>query len=417
MKDRTRPDPKPDSKLYRHYVDGAGKFATESWTVEKKSFHGQKYSVRSDADPDKTMDVPMAWINMPRAAELWTFRPDPKAAYALLLASAEKDLSNAKGRLDVYEGICKKLRSAGEKRDLSDPEAPEHRYGKFLVMGRAQAGKTTIAKLLSEATGLALLKTSTSRPRRAPGEDTYHFYTPEEAAAVPMERKLFHTLAVDGFERWTDRDDFLDAGVAVLDPTAMVPAIRFWQAQGFRVALIYCGDPIETRRSRWMKDMAGDDGKGWDDAIVRFNHREKTEGPMFDALEKRIKDLSDQAMTDAMLYPNLQFENGSIADEDWFEPYLSRHDYGPAEFVPDFLSRLAYLDGTADLGYREFPSAEDIILDPEDWTRGEWDLLCRLFGLVPEYTARIAVARPLVKCSVYPGAAKDCEFRKEARNG
>lgn len=407
---------KPDSKLYRHYVGADGKFATEAWTVEKKSFQGQKYSVRSDADPDKAMDVPMAWVNVPRAAELWTFRSDPKDAYTLLLSSAEKDLANAQGRLDVYDGLCKKLRAAGSRRDLSDPAAPEHKYGKFLVMGRAQAGKSTVAELLSEATGLKLLKTSTSRPRRFPEEDLYHFYTPEEAARIPMDRKLFHTLAVDGFERWTDMGDFLEAGIAVLDPTAMVPAIRFWQAQGFRVAIVYCNDPKEARRSRWMKTVAGDDGKDWDGAIAKFGHRERTEGPMFDALEKRIKDLSDMAMADAMLYPSMESKRGTVAGEDWLELYESRHNYGPAEFVPDFLSRLAYLDGTADLHYREFPSDEDIVLDPEDWTRGEWNLLCRLFGLVPEYTARIAVARPFVKCSVYPGAEKDCEFRKEARN-
>lgn len=407
---------KHDTKLYRHYVDADGKFATESWTVEKKSFNRQVYDARNDADPGSTIEVPLAWIGCPRAAELWSLDADPDAAYMQMLSSAAKDLSNAQGRLEVYDGLYRKLQAAGGKHDLTDPGAPEHKYGKILVMGRAQAGKTTVAKRLAEETGLVLLKTSTSRPKRSPDEDTYHFYTPKEAAAIPMERKLFHTLAVDGFERWTDRDDFLEAGIAVLDPTAMVQAVRLWQAQGFRVTVLYCGDQKEARRSRWMKDMAGDDGSGWDAAVAAFGHRERTEGPMFDELERNIRYVEEADAADAVLYPNAAAEHRTVAGEDRLELYRSRHGYGPEEFLRDFLGRLASADRQA-VPYREFPSREDVILDPEDYTKREWSLLCGIFGLVPECTARIALAKPMIKCSVYPGAAKDCDFRKEGRNG
>lgn len=405
---------RPNNKLYRHYIGGNGKLATECWLVENRAFTGPAYPLVSESDPERTMRLPSSWIGAPRAAELWTTDGDPQSAYAVLLAAAKKDLETAKGRLGVYENLYARLRAAGGKRDLSDPSAPERAYGKFLIMGRAQSGKTTVAKLLSEATGIGILKTSTSRPKRSPDEDTYHFYTPKEASAIPMARKLFHTLAVDGFERWTGMDDFLDAGIAVLDPTAMVPAIRLWQAQGFKVTVVYCDDPVESRRSRWMKSVARPDGSDWDDAIVKFNHREKTEGPMFDALDERLKNMEDASAADAMLYPSATPEAFRLAGEDRLEIYKSRHGYGPEELVKYLMQALPSDDEAGLVPYRELASAEDVIFDPEDYASEEWSMLCRVFGLVPECAARIALSKPLVKCSVYPGAEKDCDFRKEA---
>lgn len=289
------------------------------------------------------------------------------------------------------------------------PLTPEERYGKILVMGRAQTGKTTLAKKLSEMTGLKLLKTSTSRPRRTPDEDTYRFYTPEEAAAIPMEDKLFHTLAVDGFERWTGRDDFLAAGIAVLDPTAMVPAVRLWQSQGYRVCVLYASNSEEIRRTRWMKDLAADDGSDWDQVLAAFGHRESVEAPMFDRLEDMIHDIRDAAEADAMLYPNLPAERRALCGEDLFQEFRSNGVTAQEKFLPGFLQALAAGARPAG-GCREFPSREDLTLDPEDWTEGQWRLLCRLFGLIPEATSHVRIARPLVKAFTGP-SAKDNQYK------
>lgn len=279
-------------------------------------------------------------------------------------------------------------------------QAPEDRYGKILVMGRSQSGKTTVARRLSELTGLKVLKTSTSRPRRTPDEGTYHFYTPEEAAAVPMDRKLFHTIAVDGFERWTDRDDFLEAGIAVLDPTGAEPAVRLWQAQGYRVTILYCGEPEEVRRARWMKAFAADDGSDWDQAIAAFGHRERTEAPMFDKFEKAIQDISDAAAADAMLWPNAQPEHRSAIREDRLEEVrTSRTDM--EAFLPNFLGRLSASGGRPE--DRAFQSDSDAVLAARDWDRDGWARLCGLFGLIPEYTDEIRVVRPLARCRIRPG--------------
>lgn len=279
------------------------------------------------------------------------------------------------------------------------PGKPEDRYGKILVMGRSQSGKTTIAKKLAELTGMILLKTSTDRPKRTPDEDTYHFYTPEEAAAIPADRKLFLTRAVDGFERWTDRDDFLAAGIAVLDPTGAGPAVKLWQAQGYRVAILYCGEPDETRRTRWMKQFAADDGSDWDQTIAAFNHRELTEAPMFDAFEKTIQDIEDAYAADALLYPNASPEHRDAMGEDRLEQVRTSCT-DMVEFLSHFLARLSGSGGR--LRDRAFRLGRDVAVSAMDCPADEWRFLCGLFGLVPECTSEISIRRPSVACRVSP---------------
>lgn len=286
------------------------------------------------------------------------------------------------------------------------PGKPEDRYGKILVMGRSQSGKTTIAKKLAEITGMALLKTSTDRPRRTPDEDTYHFYTPEEAAGIPADQKLFSTRAVDGFERWTDRDDFLAAGIAVLDPTGAKPAVRLWQAQGYRVTILYCGEPDETRRTRWMKQFAADDGSDWDQVLAAFEHREATEAPMFDAFEKTIQDIEDAYAADALLYPNASPEHRAAVDEDRLEQVRTSCT-DMEEFLRHFLARLSGSGGL--LRDRTFHLDHDVEISATGCPADEWKFLCRLLGLVPECTSAIRIGRPTVACRVSPDGERQEE--------
>lgn len=268
------------------------------------------------------------------------------------------------------------------------PLSPEEKYGKVLIMGRAQTGKSSLAKKLSEATGLTVLKTSTSRPRRFPDEDTYHFYTPEKAEAIPPDEKLFSTFAVDGYERWTDRHDFLDAGIAILDATAMVPAVKLWQAQGYRVCILYLEDDESIRRTRWMKTVASDDGSDWDQAIESFQLRESTEALMFDELEDAIHDCATDSCPD--------IDPERLAGQDMLEVFQSHGVTEQEAFLPGFITRLAAGARPAG-GFRSSQCKEDLVLEPEDWAQYEWHVLCRLLGLVPENTSRAVIKAPLIE--------------------
>lgn len=280
---------------------------------------------------------------------------------------------------------------------------PEDRYGKILIMGRAQTGKTTIARRLAEMTGLTLLKTSTNRPKRSPDEDTYHFYTREESDRIPEDQKLFRTDKVDEYERWTGYDDFLAAGIAVLDPTAMSQAVQLWQAQGYRVTVLYCGDPEEARRARWMKDLAADDGSDWDEVLEKFGTRERIEAPMFDPLEDKIRSLQELAEADAMLYPDADPEKHDLADEDALELFMGDDKPDLERFPLDFHGRLGAGDRQGRIPFRRSASREDLVFEPEDWTEAEWRVICRILGLVPGNTARAVVKKPVIEYFAEPG--------------
>lgn len=286
---------------------------------------------------------------------------------------------------------------------------PEDKYGKVVIAGRAQTGKTSLAKRLSDETGLIILKTCTTRPKRHPDEDTYHFYDISEAMRIPPEQKLFPTTAVDGFERWTNKSDFLDAGIAVLDPTAVQDAVRLWQSQGYRVAIIYCGLPDEERKARWMKDMAKDDGSDWYEVLEGFQHREHTEKPMFDQLEAMIRQIEDLGDTDALLYPNAAPEHRTVCNEDMLLTYRPLDILRQDVIVRNFMARLAAggLPGRTD-GYRSFPSNVNMVLHQEDWTWSQWTTLCQAFDLLPERTRQIMIAKPLVKALISDACADDC---------
>lgn len=276
------------------------------------------------------------------------------------------------------------------------PLSPEEKYGKILILGRAQTGKSTMAQKLSDATGLSVLKTCTTRPRRHPDEDTYHFYAPEDAAAIPEDEKLFRTMAVDGFERWTNRSDFLSAGIAVLDATALVPAVKLWQAQGYRVCVLYLKDDKPIRKTRWMKTMAGDDGSGWDDAILKFEHREAIEAPMFDAMEQDIMPVAIAHPDDLARDPRQRLGKCNLVGEDGFALFDSHGRDSQEDFLPGFIEGLAAGARPAG-GYRKDRSREDLVLEPEDWTETEWRVICRLLGLVPENTMRAVIKTPVVE--------------------
>ncbi len=159
---------------------------------------------------------------------------------------------------------------------------------KIIIAGRAHSGKTRLAGFLSEELGLKLLKTCTTRPRRTPDEDTYHFYTEAEAAGIPESEKLFRTFAVDGYERWAGKSEFLEAGIAVLDMTGVPQAVRLWQAYGYSVCIIYVAADTDVRHKTWIQ-CALSAGKDEGVAVQAFEEQDFSEAPMFDQFEARIQ--------------------------------------------------------------------------------------------------------------------------------
>lgn len=270
------------------------------------------------------------------------------------------------------------------------PLAPVEKYGKILIIGRTKTGKTVLARKLSAATGLSVLKTSTSRPRRYPEEDDYRFYTPEEAARIPTEIKLFMTRSVDSYECWTDYREFMDAGIAILDPTALEEAVRLWQSQGCRVTVLYCDEPMTLRQSRWHHDAHVNAEKfgrqpDYPEIEAGFAEREKTEAKTFDPLDERV----------ARIQNHIGRER-TLANEDLFLFHRTNGTLDPDPFIQDLIQAIEADNGLC-CQRRETWYSKDIVLEQYKYGEAEWHMLCRIFGMDPKNTLRIQLIHPHVK--------------------
>lgn len=270
------------------------------------------------------------------------------------------------------------------------PLTPVEKYGKILIVGRTKTGKTVLARKLSAATGLDVLKTSTSRPRRYPDETDYRFYTPEEAARIPEEMKQFLTRSVDSYERWADHREFMDAGIAVLDPTALEEAVRLWQSQGCRVTVLYCDEPMALRQSRWHHDAhvnAEKSGRqpSYTEIEAGFAEREKTEAETFGPLDERV----------ARIQNHIGRER-TLANEDLFLFHKTNGTLNPDPFIRDFIQSIQACAGLSDQR-RETWYSKDIVLEQYKYSEAEWHMLCRIFGMDPKNALQIRLVHPHVK--------------------
>lgn len=285
---------------------------------------------------------------------------------------------------------------------------------KIIIAGRTRSGKTTLAKAISEATGLEILKTSTSRPRRYPGEDDYHFYTPEEAAAIPDEKKLCSTHGLDQYERWADLDAVLASGIAIVDTMGIAQITEAWQVHGEpTVLLVYTDANADGRRDAEIRD-AMDHGGDVEKAAAAFDVRNRTEDAAFTALEARILQVTAPFGPDAqdkvLDVSNTENACGEDLIYHWRNGFDEQDIKTAVDAVESAIATYAGYEKDHEDGiFRRFWNAEPLILEPEDWTKAQWDTLCQLCGLVPGLTERIKMQPPYIEAFIAPGGA-DNEF-------
>lgn len=292
---------------------------------------------------------------------------------------------------------------------------------KIIIAGRAGSGKSKLAQYLANQLGLTVLKTCTNRPKRFENEDIYHFYTAEQAAAVPQYKKLYLTNALDGYERWTNEHDLLAADICVLDGMGFGPATRLFQTAGHRVVLIYADVPEGRRRMAYVSSRVSH-GKTKDEAIAEFEYRNKTENDMFGAIElnitkaqnaaRHVGELASQpSIYHGYCVPEELAPGGRIGDlseplrvfhEDLFVHWYNDFNENSMAGIAGFLMR-----GKADAsglwamgGYAKFCDPEPLILEPEDWKMAEWLVLCKLCGLKPDVTKRIVMHVPEIEAYI-----------------
>lgn len=177
---------------------------------------------------------------------------------------------------------------------------------KLLIVGRTGTGKDTLKEELIKL-GITFSKSSTTRARRFPEENTYHFLTEEEAAAIPKKDKFIWTTK-DGKEYFSDRTEVEKAEALVVDPKGVYELLSFMPSTYFVIVYLYTDNRTEQKK---MAMMRSEDPKK---AADIFESRYSSEDNMFTKFENKIK-------------------NGCFHPRNLKAIYLKKNNYDRADMV------------------------------------------------------------------------------------
>lgn len=164
-----------------------------------------------------------------------------------------------------------------------------------VILGRTGSGKSTLAGLLAKS-GLKVAKTYTTRPKRSPDEDGYHFVTPEEAAA--FEDKVIPTT-INGYEYFVAGRDLDACDVIVADVNGLKGIAQ--RMPGSTVHVVYVeADPEQRKLNavRRARDKISEEQV--------FDSRSQDEDGQFSDFEEmlRAKRIPLPNCTRMTVYPN-----------------------------------------------------------------------------------------------------------------
>lgn len=197
---------------------------------------------------------------------------------------------------------------------------------KYIIAGRTGRGKDRLIHRLTTVYGWKFAKSSTTRPRRSETDDSYHFLTKNQAAAIPESEKMFRTQIGEN-EYFMTKDERDNHNAFVLTPDGIEQMIQDLPDECF--CIVYLMADTETAREHAIK--RGDPEL----EAKRFDIRSKDEDAVFSQFEKDIKD--NKIDNERVLV--IRFTNN---------------------FEESFLEDAA---ATLDLAERFFPNIEQIIID------------------------------------------------------
>lgn len=238
---------------------------------------------------------------------------------------------------------------------------------KIIIAGRTQTGKTTFANKLAEKFGLTVLKTCTTRPKRSPNEDTYHFYTQEEYEAIPLSERFTETTGLDGYSRWTNRADAIQADIAILDPIGIPLMTNLWHKYGHKVILIYISVQKDLRayKAIYETKIAPSD----------FDVRDKKEDDLFTSMESR-----------------LQSGRSFIFNIDGLIQYHNTMLPGSDESVMDAIEHFLNTDDGTETFTIPCNVNHTLSVTKSMYSKETWAALCALCDTSPEYTIQISLS-------------------------
>lgn len=118
------------------------------------------------------------------------------------------------------------------------------------ITGPSGSGKDTVARMLSEMTGIPVLCSYTTRPKRDGEEDgREHFFVKE--CNVPQSEMLAYTK-YGGYEYWTCVDQIKGSAIYVIDENGIREL--YLRVPNLQIIHVYVDAPLEVRRQRGVAE-------------------------------------------------------------------------------------------------------------------------------------------------------------------
>ena len=120
------------------------------------------------------------------------------------------------------------------------------------IVGRTGAGKSRLAKELSDRCGYRQIISYTTRAQRNE-QDLDHIFVDEEAyQQAKLEGILAAETIINGFRYWTTTNQLYENDLYVIDPKG-IESLRALKLPGLRLVTIYINTSDDARASRALK--------------------------------------------------------------------------------------------------------------------------------------------------------------------
>lgn len=128
------------------------------------------------------------------------------------------------------------------------------------VMGRTSSGKDTLVNKLCERTGLRVITSHTTRPRRTNEGDTHIFSTRDVYEQMKAEGNIAAFTEIAGNIYWTTIDQLYQNDIYIIDPYG-VKTLRDLNLPDLHIVTVYINTPDAIREERALNQRGDDKSK------------------------------------------------------------------------------------------------------------------------------------------------------------
>lgn len=127
----------------------------------------------------------------------------------------------------------------------------------LLIVGRTASGKDSLVNKLSERTGLRVITSYTTRPRRENEGETHIFSDEEMYELMQAEGEVAAYTQISGYHYWTTINQLYNNDIYIIDYRG-IQTLRELNLPNIRFVTVFVNTPDEVREERALKKRKDD---------------------------------------------------------------------------------------------------------------------------------------------------------------